>query len=696
MEIKKILEILLKRKWVAIQAFLVIVLVAVAVTFLMKPVYEASSNLLVQEPGSGSSALSELGLSQFESYLFPRSDETETYLALMRASDVLETVITSLQLRDDAGELLTPQKLVTAGPLAMVFPRPILSVKRLGSTRMVSIVASSTSPEEAAAMANATAEVFINMRRKHITRELSKGHTFVDSQLEKVKAGYEGVLGELAEFRKKNFEDLALVPEEQLKLAAQKLIELQQQLEDNLIDIAEIDAELKTIAEQYRPKDSDVPSADLYESRVIEDVYSELVRDELELGKSVRELTPQHPKVLLLKDSIDLLRKRLQKEVDLYRHSSPRISELKRKLAALEVHKVEVEKRLKDYRNLLAQLPDVAKDLALLELKVSTRKALYAALVEYQSKVRLAKEMALSDVTVVQKAEIPEKPQIPNKRLNFAVAIFLGILVGAGLAFLIEYLDDTVSTPDDLEHVGDVVFLGAIPKFSTARGNLLSTRPRTDSVFEAYRTVRNSLKFASLDSPLKSIVVTSSIESEGKSLTAANLGISLAHEGGRVIIVDADLRKPMVHTLFAVPNDIGVTSVLLGQVELPDAIVETEVEQLNVLPSGPIPSDPAKAVESRKMKELVDRLGEEYEYVLLDTPPLLYVNDALITASTTDGTVVVAESERVTRHAAASSLEMLADAKANVVGIVLNKLRSRSGKHYYYYHHYHRYYHHKD
>jgi protein-tyrosine kinase len=205
-------------------------------------------------------------------------------------------------------------------------------------------------------------------------------------------------------------------------------------------------------------------------------------------------------------------------------------------------------------------------------------------------------------------------------------------------------------------------------------------------ISEQYRTIRTNVQFSFVDKPMRSLMVTSTGAGEGKSTTAANLAVVFAQQGKKVLLIDADLRKPTVHYTFRLNNYMGLTNVLTGSAPLLPTCQETHVENLSVLTSGPIPPNPAELLSSKAMEQCIEQLYESFDLLVFDTPPVLAVTDAQILAHQCDGTVLVVESGRTEIEAAVKAKELLEAANAKLLGVVLNKRKHRQGQYYYYYH----------
>jgi tyrosine-protein kinase Etk/Wzc len=327
-----------------------------------------------------------------------------------------------------------------------------------------------------------------------------------------------------------------------------------------------------------------------------------------------------------------------------------------------------------------------------LQLHLTVEENIYKFLLQRKNEIGIAEATTLSNIRIVDPAiELPiNMPTMPKKMLNFSIGTILGLLSAIGLALLFENLDTTIKSTEDIEKVENVPFLGVIPRIKRRSPLLISERKLTDPICESYRTIRNSISFASLDKPLRRLLITSAGPQEGKTLTAVNLSIALAREGKKVLLIDTDLRRPGVHKHFKIANTEGMTNVLLGEKDVKDVIINTDVEGLSVLPTGPIPPDPARLLESQKMEQLVTDLTEKYDILVLDTAPALVVDDAIFISRYMDGVVNVIESGKATVQTVTQMSEVLRAAKAPLLGAVLNKQRILNGGygHYRYYGYY--------
>jgi capsular exopolysaccharide synthesis family protein len=293
-------------------------------------------------------------------------------------------------------------------------------------------------------------------------------------------------------------------------------------------------------------------------------------------------------------------------------------------------------------------------------------------------------------VSVVEAATTPDSPVRPNIPLNTILGALAGLIVAGGLAALLEYLDDTVKSPEEVEAAAGLATLGGVARFHRPRppeSGLVATRHR-HPVAEAYRMLRTNVQFSTLERPAQTLLVTSANPGEGKTTTVANLALVMAQAGKRVIAVDSDLRRPALHRLLGVENETGLTNLLLSQEpEMNGCVKSTAFDNLWVLPSGPQPPNPSELLGSRRLEAILQSLKQSADVIIMDSPPALAVADASILAARVDGTLLVVDSGRTRAGSLQRAKEALTRAKTNLLGAVLNKLTQR-GRDYYYYRYY--------
>lgn len=294
-----------------------------------------------------------------------------------------------------------------------------------------------------------------------------------------------------------------------------------------------------------------------------------------------------------------------------------------------------------------------------------------------------------NQLTIVQPAIAPLAPAAPRPLFNVAIAAALAFLLSLGAAMVWERLDDRLKTVDDVERVTGLATVGLIAQMPGERGRNLFYRlatllyPRSPAA-EAFRALRTNLDFAGLDKGLRTIVVTSSIASEGKTVVAANLAVAFAQSGRKTILVDADLRRPGVHGIFSLPNDLGLTDLVrTDEIKIDDVARATEAPNLRVITAGTIPANPAELLGSHRMATIIERLTAAADVMIIDTPPVTAVTDAAVVAARADATIMVIQSHRASERVVRRGLEALAKVNARIVGAVLNNVPGQIATPYY-------------
>ncbi|HTP07531.1 MAG TPA: polysaccharide biosynthesis tyrosine autokinase [Anaerolineae bacterium] len=291
-------------------------------------------------------------------------------------------------------------------------------------------------------------------------------------------------------------------------------------------------------------------------------------------------------------------------------------------------------------------------------------------------------------ISVVEQPQVPSAPVGTSTSTTVLIAAAIGATLAVGAAFLLEYLDDTVKSADDVRQLTQLATLGGVPNISGEQlsDKLIALRQPRSPVTEDYRMIRTNMRFSTIDNPLRTMIVTSPNPGDGKSLTTANLAVVLAQSGQRVIVVDADLRRPMLHRIFELDDKVGLTTILPDPaIHVSDVWQNTPIENLKVITAGPIPPNPADMLGSKRMGQLIEELRTKAEIVIFDTPPVTAVADASILSVRVDGVLLVVRSGRTRRSPMQHSKDILATAGANLLGVVMNQVPTRGKSYQYYY-----------
>jgi capsular exopolysaccharide synthesis family protein len=376
----------------------------------------------------------------------------------------------------------------------------------------------------------------------------------------------------------------------------------------------------------------------------------------------------------------------------------------------------EYKKLVEQMNNRLSLLPVQKLQYARLERDLKLNESLYLTMKQKYEESRITEAGQLGKVRILDPALVATQIK-PNKRLNLLLGIFLGLGLGCGYAFLREYLDNTVKAVEHLERKG-LTILGIIPEMKNPvagkaveatsgpskggtdfRRRLITYEDPKSPVSESYRSLRTNVAYASADKKIKSLLISSSQPGEGKSTTTANLAIAFAQLRKKTLLVDADLRKPVQHNVFGLPRGPGLSEYLIGEVTDLDSIIhETKVNNLYILTAGGLPPNPSELLGSDRMSQLVDKLEQEWDMILLDSPPIVAVTDASMISGEIDAIAMVVKAGQTERSAVDRALDMMRNVKAPLIGAILNGASQESlgGKYAYYYSYYNYYYHSED
>ena len=338
-----------------------------------------------------------------------------------------------------------------------------------------------------------------------------------------------------------------------------------------------------------------------------------------------------------------------------------------------------------DASNSARQIQNLNNQIALLDQRVTDWQKTYSQLLLTQG------TNSVAALNVLEEATIPTYPISPNTKMNVLLAAVLGLVLAVAGAFLVEYLDDTIKTSEDVMRATNLPILGAITRIDGENypDKLIAVRQPLSPTVEAYRIVRTNIQFSSIDRPARTLMITSPNPSEGKSVMIANLGVVMAQSGMKVIIVDTDMRRPVQHRIFNLPNRDGMSdAVIRSQVNVIDHLQETGIENLRLMSSGSLPPNPAELLGSERMLYIIEELKKISDIVLFDSPPTLVVADAAILGSRTDGVLLVTDSGNTRTTEARRAVEELRRVRVNLLGVVLNRVPLGGRGSYYYYSYY--------
>jgi len=552
MELKLIWDILFRRKWVIILTFMVLVPTSIVGTFMLPPVYESDSKVLLKKSDSEIYLLSNIGLDDTRqpSSASLGENDIENCMTLATSEPILDELIWKLQLIDKKGALMTPSKILEAPfIISAISPEPYVEVNAIEDTDMIEFTSKSSNPDEADMIVNAIAEILIEKNLKSKKEEFKIAEKHILKQIESMKAQNLELVNQLVSYKKEqNIVDLDI----EVKEAVDQFGQLMDTKKDTVIKISETQAKIDKLKKQLKMEDEYSISGDtLKGNSYIQKLKAGIIDLKLERTKMLTEKNKEHPDVKILNNQLEKLNKELKNEIILNKSFSSELQSLERDMAGLKANQKTLDSQIKKYLEGFYAMPGKKLGGDQLELDYKVNQGLYTKLLQYLYQVRVVGAVVGSDIKLVESAtsKIGKEKSSPSLALNGIIAVFLSTLFGFGLAFLVEYVDDTIKTPEQVKNQGVQLF-GTIPKLKRKDNQLISELSPKDPVNESYRIARNGIKFAyGLDTPFKSLLVSSPEPGEGKTTVSANLAISMAQERKNILLIDLDLRKPFLHNL---------------------------------------------------------------------------------------------------------------------------------------------------
>lgn len=706
------------------------------IVFMLTPQYTAETTLLVERKAP--QALKVEG-AQAETVGPDEYDYYKTQYELLRSRTIAARVIREQQLeqhswfakaeekkgffgnlwaqvrawRGTASRDTTNDDPVTVDPYVLETYLHQLQVKPFPRTRLVKVLFRSPDPELSARIVDAHAAVYLHYGVELRTRANVEAQQFLEEKLVEIKDRVEKSEVALNEYRR-NKGILSL--DEKENIVVDRLSDLNKRLTEAEAGRIELEAQVRLA----RKRDySSLPS--VLENNLIDTLKGQLVPLEAEYAQLSTRFKSDYPKLVQLKAQIVETEQRINSEIVKV------VSGVESAFLAAEGKEKSLREKMEEQKAAILRLKDASVNYAVLDREVDTNRQLYDSVLQRMKEMGVAAESRTSNVSVVDKGEIPQVPSQPHKGLAIFLSAIVGLLGGVGVAFFLEYLDNTIKTPDDVQRHLGLPSLGVVPEFSSiahglnnaqkvisapesedadtgeskavipvqpasSRTELVLSHHPLSLITEAYRTLRTALFLSRAGEAPRSILFTSASEGEGKTITTINTAIIFAQMGLRVLVIDADLRRPRCHKVLGVRNWVGLTEVLTGHREAQEVIKSTATENLFLLSSGAIPPNPAELVGSRKMQELMIALLQQFDCVIVDTPPILPVSDALLITRLVDGVVLVVNGQKTPRHLVKEARSRLVYAKAKILGVVLNRVDMVKGDYAYYYGHYSSYY----
>lgn len=700
MEIKQYWSIIWKRKF--------LILLSVAVCFaiggvfsyiIMQPKFRATSKILVEPRAKMVVFMGETPRNM------PPALDIETYVKMLKSLKVGEMAAMNLGWPE-------PKK-AAANIVAMV------DVQAEEDTGIIRINVDGPNPKECKEIANAYANAFETMSIKMGEDTLNEVESFIKKQLVIAKQNLRKHDEQYERFQDRIFAEQDTtdpdIQEVQLDLVIRMLEteKMRAEIEEKTVE-AQLNG-LTSLLGKYRINLRDFDN--LQDGQhTIDDKLREIELERISLS---RKYTNKHPKIVEIDEKIRNLTREKHDYVSglinehivsngQYEDVDDQVKDLAVQIEMTRSKMARIDENLVSAKGKMQAVPAMKKKKMQLDRERAVAENLKNTLEEQLIQTQLQRVERPTKVRLLDEAPEPAEPFYPDRKKNLAISLVIGLLLGIGAAFLLEEMEESIRTSDDVKNYLNLPVLGSVPYSSETINKLITDVPLKSPIAEAYRRLSFFTQLFCLDPPIKSLLVTSSKSDEGKSTTMSNMAISMAQEGTKVLIVDTDLRRPMLHRMFGIDNSLGLSSILTGELEAEIAVSDmstsgqlpkesfmevvvdrliqpANIKGLNIIPSGPLPANSIELLRSERMLSFLRTAEKKADIVIFDSPPAIHVIDAVVLSQILDGVLLIINSGRINREEALQVKYMIESTKTPIIGVALNNIEASSPDYYYYY-----------
>jgi polysaccharide biosynthesis transport protein len=694
--------LIVKRRWVPATAVFGSVLVVTALKIvLQQPIYQAQAKVSFTK-NSPTSSLTGLGKEIAElAPVAEQSNPLNTEIEIMRSAAIAQKSIKKFNLKDEKlAELKTKDFLKK------------LSVVHTRGSDLLTISYQSKDPNLAAQVVSYVIESYLQTNQLVNNSKTNLARQFLEQQVPKAESAVRQAEANLRKFKEEN---KVILLQEEARMAVETMADLQRQIALAQSELADANAQFRTFQTELRMNAQQALTAtSLSQSPGVGQALQQYQQVGRQLALERTRFQESHPVIADLKSKEASLKALLEQEINQvagHEQQVPpgnlQLGEVKPNLIE-EFVKIEAKRQgytsqvaaltnqQAAYKQRLSILPKLEQQQRELENKLQLAQSTYSLVSQKLQEIRILENQNVGNARVVQPATIPDEAIAPRKAVLLGMGILLGSLLGLGTALVLEARDRSIATVEEAKALFNLALLGVIPDYRKAQKTIIADDPellRPQIVVEdnprstisgAYQMLQANLKFLSSDRQIKAIVVTSCVPQEGKSTVCANLALAVAQLGRKVLLIDADLHRPVQHRIWELTNQVGLSHAIAGQSEINSAIAQPRVN-LKVLPAGVIPPNPLALLDSMRLASLIEDFSAAFDLVIIDAPSLQVAADALILGKKADGILLVARPGVVDVDSAAFAKELLYKSDQHVLGLVVNGVMPQNEPYSYYY-----------
>ena len=658
-------RILFEWRWLILGCVAAALAAAIVVTLLTTPLYRATATLELNPP-----AIEIMENSKTQQLVQSDRQFLATQYGLLRSRALAERVAQQLNLAGNSEFLDSDADRATRQKIAAAILAGNFTVDPIPESRLVKISYSSPSPDLAARIVNGFADAFINTNLERRYDASSYARNFLQNQIGKVKSELEKSEKQLVTYaQQQGIINTARGEDgpsgDTGSLPGESLVALNSALAEAQTKRFAAEQRFRSIARQGDVAEVNSSTADLRGQRAAL---------EAEYQDKLRSFKPEYPDMQRLRARMDALSQQIQREAGMVAsgRSASAFAEYKAAIAA----ESQLRSRVAQLKGEVLNLRGRSIQYNILQREVDTNRSLYDALLQRYKEIGVAGGIGSNQVSIVDRAEPPGGPYRPNLPLNLAIGLALGLIAGVGVAIALEFVNDTIKTPEDVREKLQLASMGVIPQKQGAASLAEELKDQSSAISEAYFSLRTSLQFSTDNGAPKSLLITSTRAAEGKSSTTLALAQNFARLGNRVLLIDGDLRKPAFVT-GSEPEE-GLSKLLTNHDPLRMHVLKTHFENLWLVPCGPLPPNPAELLASPRLRLLINEATSQFDMVILDGPPVLGLADAPLLGAACRATLLVVESGKTRTRAALEAIARLKSAENHILGAVLTKYRHQS------------------
>lgn len=699
LHLRDLLRIIYKRKWWILSVAIVMLVVSTLNTLMETPQYRASTTIQIEKQAQ---RVVDYRDASGATELYDDGQFFQTQIELLRSKALAERVMEALRLDLDRKPSVATQPTGTENATDPVAERGdwigrilttlrkrsepsikdtqmldresvvgalrgSMQVEPVPNSRLVRINVVGADPALAARVANAWADAYTKSNMERKVDASSYARTFLEQELAKSKIRLEESENSLVQYTR----------QKQILSVDEKSNPLTQNFTDFSAALAKAEQDrIKNEANYDEIKRTLSSSRDLLENKALATFRESKAKLELEYQQQLRTYKPGHPSMQALQAQIDLSEQRIQSESKAITGSVETTA--KAALDSAIAQETRLRARVETSRRSILDVQDQGIRYNILKREVDTNREMYSGLLKNLKEVGVTAMVGTNNVSVVDKADVPLFPFRPDVFRGAMTGILLGLMAGLALAFVVEYMDDSIKFPDEVERFTGLPLIGVIPKVNVSKSSPedQATREPRSALAEAYRSVRTALQFSTARGAPRTIVVTSCTKNEGKTTSAMALAVALSQMGKRVLIVDGDMRNPTLHQMFDTDHVSGLSNILSSDTEPISVTRKTDFPNLYLITAGPLPPNPAELLSGPGLVNLLDPGASHFDHIVIDAPPILGIADAIILCNQVDASLFVIESGKTRRAAIRNAIRRLRQSGTAPLGAILTKLGS--------------------